>query len=549
MLDRPVMTWLGEFPPLSDPRGGWSGPNRGKQRRTFRRHGARTVGDPSGFSSSSLPLSSVALGVEDEVESGSDSVPPDRTTLLSSRHGGTPTSPANHRLRCRLVLGAAFVLALMAAATIAHDPRRMLSQPLWRDENWVAVSLRAPVDQVVRLTATTPVLFTLLLASFPTARPGSTPAGPGLHGGGRGAGLVPRVARSISGTGSPPFWWRSEWPSGQPCSSATTSSSTRRRPATHWSFCGCWPGWSAGWTQRRLLTLGVVMATQHTAHQQRRHVPRIGGDPGHGRPPLLAPPGSAPLERAGHGWRRHPGLRPPHLFHHRSARPISPPCGRTGRPSTSPPTRVSAPPWCTSSTSGPGPSCRVWAWGPLWSSSPLVLAGLVTLVRVGLPAVALVVPITAVEQVAVAGLHLYPLWDPRTSTWYTVILTVVAMVGLAGSSAPPNWSCGKSPRPLPPTAGRSRDGGRRRPAGGPGCPPHGHGRPAGRRHEDAARGRARADRRHTSRPPPRRCGGGQRRRRVRTGRVSAGPARTGSRRPGSTLSGSPIRQPTGWWWR
>jgi hypothetical protein len=72
---------------------------------------------------------------------------------------------------------------------------------------------------------------------------------------------------------------------------------------------------------------------------------------------------------------------------------------------------------------GMGPSLVVFA---------LVLAGLVTLVRVGLPAVALVVPLTAVEQVAVAGLHLYPLWDPRTSTWSTVVFTVVAMVGVAG---------------------------------------------------------------------------------------------------------------------
>ena len=61
-----------------------------------------------------------------------------------------------------------------------------------------------------------------------------------------------------------------------------------------------------------------------------------------------------------------------------------------------------------------------------------MLAGLVTLVRVGLPAVALVVPVVTVGQVAAAGLHLYPLWDPWTSTWFTVILTVMAMVGVSG---------------------------------------------------------------------------------------------------------------------
>jgi hypothetical protein len=62
----------------------------------------------------------------------------------------------------------------------------------------------------------------------------------------------------------------------------------------------------------------------------------------------------------------------------------------------------------------------------------LVLVGLATLIRVGLPALALVVPVTTVEQVMASGAHLYPLWDPRTSTWYTVLLTVTAMVGVSG---------------------------------------------------------------------------------------------------------------------
>src|SRR5580698_6246833 len=68
-------------------------------------------------------------------------------------------------------VNAAILLVLMGAAVLAHDPRRMLTRPLWRDENWVAVTLRAPISQVVRLTSSTPVLFTLLLRVTPHESP------------------------------------------------------------------------------------------------------------------------------------------------------------------------------------------------------------------------------------------------------------------------------------------------------------------------------------------------------------------------------------------
>ena len=159
----------------------------------------------------------MALGVEDEAEPTTDSAPPDPATLLRSEHDRPVTSPPGRRLRPGWILSGAIVLALMAADTIAHDPHRMLTQPLWVDENWVAVSLRAPVNQVLRLTASTPVLFTLLLRVVP-------------HGSPQGlrllalaftvAAVVPAwfLGRgSTGGTGSPPFWWRPAWPSGRPC--------------------------------------------------------------------------------------------------------------------------------------------------------------------------------------------------------------------------------------------------------------------------------------------------------------------------------------------
>jgi hypothetical protein len=70
--------------------------------------------------------------------------------------------------------------------------------------------------------------------------------------------------------------------------------------------------------------------------------------------------------------------------------------------------------------------------GPSLAVAGLVVAGLVTLARTGFWATALVVPVAAVEQLAMAGAHRYPLWDPRTSTWFSVLLTVLALVGVTG---------------------------------------------------------------------------------------------------------------------
>ena len=320
------------------------------------------------------------------------------------------------------------MLALIAAATIAHDPHRMLTQPLWTDENWVAVSLRAPVDQVLRLTASTPVAFTLLLRVVPHSSP------QGL----RLLALVFTVAAVV------PAWFLGREIDRRGRLTATLvatgvalgSAMLIRHDLKQYTAEACdalvilWllARLERQWSQRRLIALGAVMALSPLISNPamvlgvgvllvlavtllaRRDLQRLGALIAVGAVTLVVDllvfltiirPADTPALRelwAALYIPTHQGFGTLlHFVYFRAGAELQ--------------------------GVGMGPSLVVFA---------LVLAGLVTLIRVGLPAVALVVPVITVEQVAVAGLHLYPLWDPRTSTWYTVILTVVAMVGVSG---------------------------------------------------------------------------------------------------------------------
>jgi hypothetical protein len=70
--------------------------------------------------------------------------------------------------------------------------------------------------------------------------------------------------------------------------------------------------------------------------------------------------------------------------------------------------------------------------GPVWLAVPVVLAGLVTLVRVGRPMTACAIVLLAAEMITVSGLKKYPLLDLRTSTFLIVIVVVVAAIGVVG---------------------------------------------------------------------------------------------------------------------
>jgi hypothetical protein len=70
--------------------------------------------------------------------------------------------------------------------------------------------------------------------------------------------------------------------------------------------------------------------------------------------------------------------------------------------------------------------------GPAWLAIPLVAVGLVTIFRLGRPAVAVAVALLWPEMLALSAAQKYPFLDLRTSTFLIAITAVVAAIGVAG---------------------------------------------------------------------------------------------------------------------
>ena len=70
--------------------------------------------------------------------------------------------------------------------------------------------------------------------------------------------------------------------------------------------------------------------------------------------------------------------------------------------------------------------------GPVWLALPLVLAGLVTILRLGRPATALAALVLWPEMLVVSAAKKYPFLDLRTSTFLIAVTVVVAAIGVAG---------------------------------------------------------------------------------------------------------------------
>jgi hypothetical protein len=70
--------------------------------------------------------------------------------------------------------------------------------------------------------------------------------------------------------------------------------------------------------------------------------------------------------------------------------------------------------------------------GPAWLALPLVLAGLVTIFRLGRPATAVTAAVLWPEMLVVSAAQKYPFLDLRTSTFLLAITTAVAAIGVAG---------------------------------------------------------------------------------------------------------------------
>jgi hypothetical protein len=73
--------------------------------------------------------------------------------------------------------------------------------------------------------------------------------------------------------------------------------------------------------------------------------------------------------------------------------------------------------------------------GPWWLALPLVVAGIVSIFRLGRPATALAILMLGPVMLAASALRKYPFLDERTSTFLFVVTIAVAAVGVAGLCA------------------------------------------------------------------------------------------------------------------
>jgi hypothetical protein len=71
----------------------------------------------------------------------------------------------------------------------------------------------------------------------------------------------------------------------------------------------------------------------------------------------------------------------------------------------------------------------------VWLAVPLVVAGLVTMFRLGRPATAVMAAMLWPEMLALSALKAYPFLDPRTSTFLFALTVAVAAIGLIGACA------------------------------------------------------------------------------------------------------------------
>jgi hypothetical protein len=344
-----------------------------------------------------------------------------KLTVPGRARGAAPAT-APRPVVAWIAQGAA-VAALLVVAMLARRPGWMLDRSYWLDEGWVADSLRAPLHQLLFVSSSTPIGWTLLLRAVP--RIGAPeylrllPLAFGVAGVvpayllGRMVGRAPAMAAGLAAAIGPVALM----PHGL-------------KQYTADAFVALLLLWlaarlEADWSERRLLLLGAVCAPaillSHTtlfvtvavfAALTLRNViewrlSRLAWVLGVGASvgvlqvvayfTLLSVGDNPAMRRWWVAWyvpvSQGPGRAVAFVVTH------------TGQALTS---------------LGLGP----WAL-----ALGLVVLGLVALARKGLLGVALSVPLLFVLQV-VAAAGRYPFMDPRTSMFFTVVLTVCAGIGL-----------------------------------------------------------------------------------------------------------------------
>jgi hypothetical protein len=318
--------------------------------------------------------------------------------------------------------------ALAAASVVAHDPHRMLTRSLWRDENWVAVTLRAPLGRMASLTSTTPVLFTALIRVTPHSSPS------GLR-------LLPLAF--TAGTAIPAYLLGRQIDPASWLTRLVLAAGVATAPAlllrhdlkqyTAEAFTALLLFWLAArlerqWSRQRLIVLSAFLAAGPLLANAAEFI----------APAVLAGLVAVTLVR---GERSHLA----ELVVAGAAALVVDLAILMGidRAGDTRSLRAYWQPFYVPTSHGFAAATHfIWAraaaelqgvgLGPPYLVIGLIVAGSITLAHTGFPGLALVVPILTVAQVGASAAQQYPLWDQRTSTWFTVLLGALSLIGVTG---------------------------------------------------------------------------------------------------------------------
>jgi hypothetical protein len=340
-------------------------------------------------------------------------------------------SRAMRRRRFVAVEGAAALLLAILAVAI-RDPRYLLTHSFWLDEGWVVDSVRAPLQQLELLTSSTPIGWTLLLRLVPPV------GGPERYR------LLPLAFAALTAVAA--------WRLGR----------TLRPPSRSWSWlygmlCGAAGAASVGvlhhtWLKQYTaeafvaVALAVLLARVERAWSWRS----LAAYSGAGTVGFLVSNTAPLVSAAGLGglwlttlttrrWSRLPALAATTAALGLADAIVY----RTlvedgGTPALRWYWRLRY----LTLDGGLGDAAQVvgqrfaaalgsLGWGPWWLALGLIVVGLVTLWRAGLPALALTVPAVGAELLVLGFARSYPFLERRTSMFYAALLTVTAAAGLA----------------------------------------------------------------------------------------------------------------------
>lgn len=328
-----------------------------------------------------------------------------------------------------LLLGSLLTLATF----VTHDVRYVLTAPYWNDEAWVAISTKLPLHQLAQVASSTPVGWDLLLRSI------SWGQDPPLR-------IVPLLFAAFTVTAAFGYVRSLPWPGGVASArmaavlagtaalvlpSALIRNDLKQYTAD--AFVTLVILWMVTrleerWTRRRVLGLAVAVVVGFLFSAvsafvgaaafgsvllvrivRRRWVNAVEA--------LVAGGSSGVVLLVTFVVLYRPGL-PAGLNDYWAAFYIPVSGG-----------------WAASWKFIHGRSVQEALYlgmGPLLLAVLLVVAGVVTLVRLRRYSVALLVPALVVEMLLLAALKQYPLFDPRTSHFITTAFAVTAAIGVAG---------------------------------------------------------------------------------------------------------------------